>query len=1084
MLYLLNMHMTHCVVHRVLYTLYLLVYSTYIMMCSCASGLPHRRGSVERASCPSRAGCQSVAAPARTPWPLLSIAECRGGHPKSSRLAFSQGRCAMAEKRYRRLDEGELLGALATGTYGRVYAAWDTQTGATVAVKRQEVPCDVAAQELCVLMALRQDEHPNVLRLLDHFTVSQGRGQAKQTMLYLVFEFMDSTLWTLWVRRRRLFPMDVSVELIRQMVAGVAHLHSAGVVHTDISMGNLLVNQGTRLKVADLGCAVDASSLVLRPGDTLTTLATRAPELLLGALQVGAAVDLWSVGVVAMSLLAGTLLFWRSARVEKPIDGLWAPEARIPGFEPSDTGHWKETSAMAVYANQVAFLGPPPVSEWPEAMGWPGFEPSRHLPGPLRGTTDAFLEDPDLLRRPLTPAGREFVLGLLRWIPQSRLPAADCLMAALFLERPCAPEPAAQALVSRLDIEELRALVLHSVSTGMPISLEPETMASKRPRAEGVVVSQAPPKAESGGAASSQERHPERAPAASDQGNEPGSAGNAVQPAVPPSVAAAEAVAPAPPRMRCRRKTKEAKEALSQDAPEDLALPAAPESSEHSGPPAVALSQASAEERGCECRGNCGQRGCLRNKNRRRSGFRGPLCGRPPLPGESYCGFCKCELCGSGRQAFHGGGRWCTTCYHECEKASSQAVYFNQYGKHRVDKDWGWELEMTAKFSYATRLAPGADAVAWDRFLADFMRMRGATEWPAIQDPGDWMFLVVVASIKWPPLVDQTIALLEGFEPRNGSAEGWHEYLGRLLKAADGRCWQELHQSTSPGRIRAYYGLVWFCKSLDLLEGMDDMGDQEVVVKLGASLKPWVMKNTLGRLPHVLQKVRAARLRVPPAFSQGAPPALSQVRKYGETVFAVSAVVWGTRSVYARGTFCRVLLHIAELAHGEEIWDDFTMGEIGKWTPDMNGNVEGLAAMGCMDARLRFGLSPLRVAREACMWGMVRKEHRRTLLNSTAVQVLNSITGFEPSGASSSPSAADGPHSFWPQPHEWVRDLAREEGTAKSETMYLCTVLYVLYASSTLLVRGGSGGGGSTVLYSAGCLDGLGFRREGPGHAL
>ena len=50
--------------------------------------------------------------------------------------------------------------------------------------------------------------------------------------------------------------------------------------------------------------------------------------------------------------------------------------------------------------------------------------------------------------------------------------------------------------------------------------------------------------------------------------------------------------------------------------------------------------------------------------------------------------------------------------------------------------------------------------------------------------------------------------------------------------------------------------------------------------------------------------------------------------------------------------------------------------------------------------------------------------------------------------------------------------------------MYLCTVLYVLYASSTVLVRGGGGGGGSIVLYSVGCLDGVGFRREGPGHAL
>ena len=403
----------------------------------------------------------------------------------------------MAVKRYRRLDEGELLGALAAGTYGRVYAAWDTHTGTTVAVKRQEVPHHVPAHELCLLKALRPHEHPNVLRLLDHFIVPQGRLPAKKAMLYLVFEFMESSLWDAWVRRRRLFPIDVSVELIRQMVAGVAHLHAAGVVHTDISMGNLLLYQGTRLKVADLGCAVDADSLVLRPGETRTSLHSRAPELLLGALRVSAAVDLWSVGVMAMALLAGTSLFWRRPRFEKPFDGLWAADARIPGFEPSEAGHWTETGAMAVYANQVAFLGPPPVSEWPEAKGWPGFEPSRHLPGPLRGTTEALLEDPDLLRRPLAHAGRDFVLGLLRWLPPSRVPAEDCLRAALFQAHPCAPSVASQACVSRLDIEELRTLVLHSVSIGLPVSLDPDTKVPKRPRTQ------------SGGAASSQERHPE-----------------------------------------------------------------------------------------------------------------------------------------------------------------------------------------------------------------------------------------------------------------------------------------------------------------------------------------------------------------------------------------------------------------------------------------------------------------------------------------------------------------------------------------------------------------------------------------------
>ena len=99
----------------------------------------------------SRMGVRRRIGPAPSS-PGSSSTECLGGGPESSRRALSQGRCVMdegellpLEKRYRRLDEGELLGALTSGTYDRVYAAWDTQTGSTVAVKRQEVPNAVAA---------------------------------------------------------------------------------------------------------------------------------------------------------------------------------------------------------------------------------------------------------------------------------------------------------------------------------------------------------------------------------------------------------------------------------------------------------------------------------------------------------------------------------------------------------------------------------------------------------------------------------------------------------------------------------------------------------------------------------------------------------------------------------------------------------------------------------------------------------------------------------------------------------------------------------------------------------------------------
>lgn len=354
-------------------------------------------------------------------------------------------------------------------------------------------------------------------------------------------------------------------------------------------------------------------------------------------------------------------------------------------------------------------------------------------------------------------------------------------------------------------------------------------------------------------------------------------------------------------------------------------------------------------------------------------------------------------------------------------------MYINRYGKHRLPTAWSKELQMTAKFAYATLLAPSADAVAWAAFLAGFLRWRGETSWTAIVDPGDWMLLVVVACVKWPPVVAQAIPLLVGFEPRNGTADGWRAYLGRLVKAADGRCWQDLHRSTSPGRIRCYFGLVWFCKALDLLGSIDGKADGGDVINLGASQKGWLLREGLGRLLEVLEGGRKSGVRLPAASSQDSMPALRQVRAHGNKLQRISSVIWGERGVYASGTLCRMLLGLMEQEYGEEVWDELTLGELMRWIPDMQGHMELVAAMRGKDARRRFGMSPLGVARDACMWGMVRKEDAQLLASASPQEVLNAIAGFEPRASAS--SKGDQADAFWPQPHEWVRDLARQSAS-------------------------------------------------------
>ena len=98
------------------------------------------------------------------------------------------------EARYRRMDEGTGWGALACGSFGKVYIAVENHTGATVAVKRQDLPSDAAARELAFYLALKHNTHPNIMSLLDHFNAVIK----KKTYLHMVFDVMDSSLFHKW----------------------------------------------------------------------------------------------------------------------------------------------------------------------------------------------------------------------------------------------------------------------------------------------------------------------------------------------------------------------------------------------------------------------------------------------------------------------------------------------------------------------------------------------------------------------------------------------------------------------------------------------------------------------------------------------------------------------------------------------------------------------------------------------------------------------------------------------------------------------------------------------------------------------
>ncbi|TYI49624.1 hypothetical protein E1A91_D12G048200v1 [Gossypium mustelinum] len=215
----------------------------------------------------------------------------------------------------RTAESFEKLEKIGQGTYSSVYKARDLESNKIVALKKVRFanmdPESVRFMSREIIL-LRRLDHPNVMKL-EGLISSRVSGS-----LYLIFEYMEHDLAGLVATPGIKFTEAQIKCYMQQLLRGLDHCHSRGVLHRDIKGANLLIDYNGNLKIGDFGLAT-----LFRPNQkqTLTsrvvTLWYRPPELLLGSTDYGVAVDLWSSGCILAELFAGKPIMPGRTEVEQ-----------------------------------------------------------------------------------------------------------------------------------------------------------------------------------------------------------------------------------------------------------------------------------------------------------------------------------------------------------------------------------------------------------------------------------------------------------------------------------------------------------------------------------------------------------------------------------------------------------------------------------------------------------------------------------------------------------------------------------------------------------------------------------------------
>jgi serine/threonine protein kinase len=227
----------------------------------------------------------------------------------------------------------QILCRIGGGGMAQVYLARHRLHGGLFAVK---VLVDYLAQDPRIVARFEQEarmaatlaSHPNIVPIFD---IGSGAG-----LHYMIMQFIAGEDLARYLRREGRLSLPDAANVMAQAAEALSCAEAKRIVHRDLKLANMLLDEGGRIKLLDFGISriTDIADGLTRPGESIGTPHYMSPEQIRGeACDIRS--DLYSLGVVFFELISGRRPFENESVTAIQIAHLSSEPPSLLSLDPS-----------------------------------------------------------------------------------------------------------------------------------------------------------------------------------------------------------------------------------------------------------------------------------------------------------------------------------------------------------------------------------------------------------------------------------------------------------------------------------------------------------------------------------------------------------------------------------------------------------------------------------------------------------------------------------------------------------------------------------------------------------------------------